>query len=73
MRASLQPVVRLIESEIAEMEFLGRKSPAYLSDCVAGMMPHSAVRSNRISNLASYLIFTSSSGDVHGIPDGFRR
>ena len=32
----LQPITRLIESEIPEMEFLGRKSSGYFLTCVAG-------------------------------------
>jgi hypothetical protein len=32
---SLQPVTRIIEGEISEMEFLGRKSSCYSRTCVA--------------------------------------
>jgi len=37
--APLEPVAGLVERELAEMEFLGRKSPAQARTRVGGMMP----------------------------------
>jgi hypothetical protein len=57
----LQPITGLVECEIAEFEFLGRKSPAEPLICVAEIMTHARLTSNCRSDLGIQQIFTSPS------------
>ena len=55
----LQAVTRTIQCEVAEMEFLRRKSPAVPLRAFE-IMPDESARSNSISDLGLYLIFIAS-------------
>jgi hypothetical protein len=71
--APLQPVLRLVEYEIAEMEFLGRKSSTRALTYVGAMMPQNPLASKLLSNLAVQQNFTSSSLHLHCMPTLNRR
>jgi hypothetical protein len=45
-RTPLEPILGLVECEIAEMEFLGRKSSTQALTGVAAIMPHDPLKSN---------------------------
>jgi hypothetical protein len=64
----LEPVLRQVECEIAEMEFLGRNSSTQALIYVAAMMPQNPLGSKRISNLGIQQNFISSSLNLHCMP-----
>jgi len=55
----------MVECEIAEMEFLGRKSSTQALTRVAAIMPQNPLRSKRTSNLGIQQNFISSSLSLH--------
>jgi hypothetical protein len=59
-RTPLEPIAGLVECELAEMEFVGRKSPHDALRRIAEMMPHDPPRSNCTSNLGIHQNFISS-------------
>lgn len=57
--STFEPIAASVERELAEMESLRRKATSPAQSCVAEIMRHDLLRSNRKNSLASYPKFIS--------------